>query len=383
MKNNNPLVELHEHGQSVWFDQMSRGLLASGELARMIREDGLRGVTSNPTIFEKAIGGSTDYDDHVRQLAAEGRSVEEVYESLVVDDIGKAADLFRPLYDESKGTDGFVSLEVSPALAEDTLGTGASAKSLHLALSRPNVMIKIPATLQGLPAIEEAIAGGINVNVTLIFSQDVYAQVAESYIRGLERRLAAGEDVTRVASVASFFVSRIDTAIDKQLEERIANAKTDEERTQLKSLLGKAAIANAKMAYVKFKEIFEGERFAKLRLAGAQVQRPLWASTGTKSKAYSDVLYVESLIGPDTVNTVPPETFNAFRDHGRVTRTLDAGIDEAREQLRQLEEIGISLDEVTKKLTIDGVKSFAESFTKLIAVIEERRNAEAQSATAD
>lgn len=379
----NPLVELHEHGQSVWFDQMSRGLLKSGELARMIREDGLRGVTSNPTIFEKAIGGSSDYDDAMRRLAAEGRSVEEVYESLVVDDIGKAADLFRPLYDESKGTDGFVSLEVSPTLAEDTLGTGVSAKSLHLALSRPNVMIKIPATPQGLPAIEEAITSGINVNVTLIFSQDVYAKVAESYIRGLERRHAAGEDVTQVASVASFFVSRIDTAIDKQLEERIANAKTDAERTRLKSLLGKAAIANAKMAYVRFKEIFEGERFASLRAAGAQVQRPLWASTGTKNKAYSDVLYVESLIGPDTVNTVPPETFDAFRDHGRVARTLDAGIDEAREQLRQLEEVGISLDEVTTKLTVDGVKSFAESFTKLIAVIEERRNAEARSVTAD
>jgi transaldolase/glucose-6-phosphate isomerase len=277
-----------------------------------------------------------------------------------------------PIYESSQGIDGYVSLEVSPALAHDTEGTIESAKELFALLKRPNVMIKIPATPEGLPAITEAIAAGINVNVTLIFSQQAYIEVAEAYIRGLEQRVERGEPVDRIASVASFFVSRIDSAVDKLLEERIAKAD-GEERTQLQSLLGKAAIANAKLAYQKYKEIFEGERFAALKAKGAQPQRQLWASTGTKNPNYSDVLYVESLIGRDTVNTVPPDTLNAFRDHGRVRPTLEENVDEAREQLRQLAEVGISLDDVTTKLTADGVKSFADSFDKLTAVIKERR----------
>lgn len=375
----NPLTELHKYGQSVWFDQMRRSLLTGGELKRMIDEDDLRGVTSNPTIFEKAIGGSTDYDEALGQLAREGASVSDIYEALVVDDIGRAADLFLPVYRKTEGVDGYISLEVSPALAHDTEGTIASVKSLFARLSRPNVMIKIPATPGGLPAIEEAIAAGVNVNVTLIFAQDVYADVAEAYIRGLERRMGAGQPVDRIASVASFFVSRIDTAVDKQLEERIREAKTENERAGLESLLGKTAIANAKMAYQKYKEMFEGERFASLRTQGARPQRQLWASTGTKNPKFSDVLYVESLIGPETVNTVPPETLNAFRDHGRVRPTLEEGIEEARTALRQLTEVGISLETVTTKLTAEGVGSFAESFDKLVAVIKQRRDAVTQN----
>ncbi len=371
----NPLAQLNKLGQSVWFDQMRRSLLTGGELKRMIEEDGLRGVTSNPTIFEKAIGGSTDYDEALKKLATGGASVENIYEALVVEDIRHAADLFRDVYDESEEVDGYISLEVSPALAHDTAKTIESAKSLFKALDRPNVMIKIPATAKGLPAIEEVIACGINVNVTLIFSRDVYVEVAERYIRGLERRVERGESVERIASVASFFVSRIDAAVDKQLEARIAKAASDDEPKRLEALFGKAAIANAKLAYQKYKEIFEGERFAKLKAKGALAQRQLWASTGTKSPRYCDVLYVESLIGANTVNTLPPETLNAFRDHGRVSSTLEEGIDEAREQLRRLAEVGISLDEVTTKLTVEGVKSFADSFLSLVAVIEARRHA--------
>jgi len=370
----NPLTKLHNYGQSVWFDQMRRSLLKGGELGRMIEKDGLRGVTSNPTIFEKAIGGSADYDEALKELASSGASVEEIYASLVVEDIKGAADLFRPLYDESNAVDGYISLEVSPTLAHDTAGTIESAKKLFQALDRPNVMIKIPATPEGLPAIEEVIATGINVNVTLIFSQAVYVEVAESYIRGLERRVEKGESVDRIASVASFFVSRIDAAIDKQLGERIAKASSEDEKGRLRSLLGKAAVANAKLAYQKYKGIFEGARFAELKAQGAQAQRQLWASTGTKNPKYSDVLYVESLIGADTVNTVPPDTLNAFRDHGRVRATLEEDVEGAREYLRQLAEVGISLDSATKQLTTEGVKSFADSFTKLITVIEARRD---------
>src|SRR4051795_3089665 len=289
----NPLVELAKTGQSIWFDQMERRLVTSGDLKRMIDEDDLRGLTSNPTIFEKAIGGSDDYDEQLRNLAAQNKSREEIYDAITIEDIGNAADVFRPVYDKCKGNDGFCSLEVSPLFASDTAGTAAEAKRLFTTLNRPNVMIKIPATPEGIPAIEESVANGININITLIFSNDVYAQVMEAYIRGLERCAEAGQPIDKIRSVASFFVSRIDTKADNAME---AKGETE--------LLGKIAIANAKVAYQLWKTTFSSERFTKLKEKGAAVQRPLWASTGTKNKKYSDVLYIESLIAPQTVNTV-------------------------------------------------------------------------------
>ena len=364
---NNPLAELAKTGQSVWFDQMERKLLTTGKLAKMIREDDLRGLTSNPTIFEKAIGGSEDYDGQVGELASQGRSRDEIYDELVIDDIGKAADVFRPVWEKTHGDDGFVSLEVSPLLARDTAATVAEAKRLFERLGRRNVMIKIPATEEGIPAIEQTIANGINVNVTLIFSNDVYARVMEAYLRGLEQRVAKGLPVGDIASVASFFVSRIDSAADKQIE---ARRKDD---PSVSELLGKVAIANAKVAYQLFKDIFSSARFLKLRDAGARVQRPLWASTGTKNPAYSDVLYVETLIGPDTVNTLPPATYEAFRDHGRVIMTLADDVDGARRALETFAAKGFSLEEITRKLTVDGVKSFEDSFVQLMQTIEARR----------
>lgn len=360
----NPLAQLPKAGQSVWFDQMERKLVTTGKLQKMIDEDDLRGLTSNPTIFEKAIGGSEDYDAQLRMLASQGKSRDEIYDELVVEDITKAADVFRPVYDRTGGDDGYVSLEVSPLLADNTEHTVAEAKRLFAKVGRPNVMIKIPATPEGIPAIEQTIAAGINVNVTLIFSNEVYAQVIEAYLRGLEQRVARGESVGYLASVASFFVSRIDSAADKQIAEK---GGADE-------LLGKVAIANAKMAYQLFKQQFTSERFIKLRNAGARVQRPLWASTGTKNPKYSDVLYVESLIGPDTVNTVPPATYEAFRDHGKVQMTIEQDVDEARRVLETFEAKGFSLKAITEKLTDDGVASFEDSFKELMATIEARRD---------
>ncbi|HUP60515.1 MAG TPA: bifunctional transaldolase/phosoglucose isomerase [Thermoanaerobaculia bacterium] len=358
----NPLAELAKTGQSVWFDQMERKLIATGKLQRMIDEDDLRGLTSNPTIFEKAIGGSDDYDGQMRQLASQGKSRDEIYDELVIEDISKAADVFLPVYRRTTGGDGFVSLEVSPLLAQHTAETVAEAKRLFARLGRPNVMIKIPATPEGIPAIEEAIAAGINVNVTLIFSSDVYAQVIEAYLRGLERRVAQKLPVGDIASVASFFVSRIDTQAGKLLVNE-------------PELQGKIAIANAKMAYQLFKKIFSSERFLKLRDQGARPQRPLWASTGTKNKNYSDVMYIEALIGPDTVNTIPPATYDAFKDHGRVIMTLEQGVDEARRVLETFEAKGFSLGDITDKLTVEGVQSFGDSFVQLMATIEARRDA--------
>ncbi|PYQ30412.1 MAG: transaldolase [Acidobacteria bacterium] len=359
---NNPLAELAKTGQSVWFDQMERKLVTSGKLQRMIDEDDLRGLTSNPTIFEKAIGGSDDYDGQLRMLASQNKTREEIYDELTIEDIGKAADVFRPVYEKTKGGDGFASLEVSPLLARDTAGTAAEAKRLFARLGRPNVMIKIPATPEGIPAIEESIAAGVNINVTLIFSNDVYAQVIEAYLRGLERRVAQKLPVGDINSVASFFVSRIDTLADKELENE-------------PQLQGKIAIANAKLAYQLFQKIFGSERFLKLRDQGARVQRPLWASTGTKNPKYSDVMYIESLIGPDTVNTIPPATYDAFKDHGRVIMTLDQNVDEAKRVLDEFEAKGHSLKAITDKLTADGVKSFDESFAQLMSTIEARRDA--------
>jgi len=368
----NPLVELAKSGQSVWYDQMERKLVTTGKLKKMIEEDDLRGLTSNPTIFDKAIAGSDDYDAQLRELAAQNKTAVEIFDELALTDIAAAADTFRPVYDRCGGNDGFVSIEVSPLLARDTAGTIAEAKRLFGRLDRPNVMIKIPATPEGIPAIEESIANGININITLIFSNKVYADVIEAYIRGLERRAEAGQPIDKIRSVASFFVSRIDTAADKQIDAKLQSSGDKE----LESLLGKIAIANAKMAYQQFKEAFESDRFAKLRSKGAGVQRPLWASTGTKNPKYSDVLYIESLIARDTVNTVPPATYDAFKDHGKVQGySIEENLDDARDVLRKFEEKGFSLDAITQQLTVEGVKSFDGSFDSLMTTIEARRDA--------
>jgi len=361
-------------GQSIWYDNIRRAMLVSGDLQKKIDEDDLRGVTSNPTIFEKAITGSTDYDEQMRSLITAGKSVKEIYEALVIDDIGNAADILKPVYDKTDGVDGYISLEVNPRLAYDTAGTIAEADRLFKTLGRKNVMIKIPAAQEGLPAIEEAIYRGINVNVTMIFSIENYEQVAEAFIKGLERRDAEGKPVDHIASVASFFVSRVDSMIDTDLEFR-ARHTTGEEKAGLEALCGRAALANAKLAYARFKEIFYGDRFAALKAKGAQVQRQLWASTGTKNPKYSDVLYLDNMIGPDTVNTVPPATYTAFRDHGKVGLTLEQGLPECREVISKLGAIGIDLKEVTAKLQSDGLSSFVGSFDTLVESIESKRDA--------
>ncbi len=370
---NNPLLQLHDLGQSVWLDQLSRSLLTTGGLKRLIDEDGLRGVTSNPTIFQKAISGSQDYAEQLEKLARGGSDVSQIYQEIVLQDIGNAADVLRGVYDANDGADGFISLEVSPLLANDTKATIEEAKKLFAHLNRPNVMIKVPATPAGLPAIEELLFSGLNINITLIFAVDVYEQVAEAYIKGLERRVAAGQPVDRIASVASFFVSRIDSMVDKQLEQLAEKATDDQQQQRINALMGKTAIANAKLAYESFKHIFGGERFAKLKEKGAKVQRPLWASTSTKNPAYPDTMYLDTLIGPDTVNTVPPATLDAFRDHGTAQPTLDTGIEEAHHIFDELKAVGIDMTAVTTKLTEEGVSSFSESFDELFEVIEARR----------
>lgn len=372
---NNPLVELQKLGQSIWYDNIRRALIDTGDIERKISGDDLRGVTSNPAIFEKAIAGSTDYDDAMRRLIAEGKDVEDIYEDLVIEDIQRTADLLAQVYDRTGRIDGYVSLEVSPLLANDTESTVAEAKRLWAALGRKNVMIKIPATPAGIPAIEQAIAAGLNINVTLIFSQETYDQVAESYIRGLEKRAEAGEPIDHIASVASVFVSRIDTAIDNQLEFRIRRSSDDPEKGTLSALLGKSAIANAKLMYQRFKELFGSERFEKLRAKGAQAQRPLWASTGTKNPQYKDTYYVEELIGPDTVDTVPPATYTAFRDHGAIRASLEEDLQGARETIKRLGEIGIDLGAVTQQLQNEGVQAFEESFRNLMGSISSKQAA--------
>lgn len=371
----NPLIEIMKLGQSIWYDNIRRAMLVSGDLQKKIEEDDLRGVTSNPTIFEKAITGSNDYDEQLRQLVQAGKSVPEIYEDLVVEDIGKAADILQPVYDKTDGVDGYISLEVDPGFAYKTQETIDEADRLFHRLGRKNVMIKIPAAQEGLPAIEESIYRGININVTMIFSIENYEQVAEAFIRGLERRAAEGKSVDHIASVASFFVSRVDTAIDTDLEYKARHAATPEEKARLENLMGRAAVANAKLAYVKYKEIFHGERFAPLKAKGAQVQRQLWASTGTKNPKYSDVLYVDNLIGPETVNTVPPATYTGIRDHGKVALTLEENLDECRALVSELGEIGIDLKAVTEKLQKDGLSSFVTSFDTLAESIESKRDA--------
>src|SRR5665213_1158597 len=357
------LRELANVGQSVWLDNIRRSMFASGELQRLI-DLGLRGMTSNPTIFEKAIGSGSDYDEQLAGLV-EQTDPTTVFEALAIRDIRSACDLFRPVWEATKGLDGYVSLEVSPTLAHDTQGTIDAAKRLWGEVDRPNVMIKIPGTAEGMPAIKATIAAGINVNVTLLFSVDRYESAANAYIDGLAERAAKGEPVDRIASVASFFVSRIDTAIDKQLQPRIDKGE------HLEQLLGKAAIANTKIAYQRFQKLFGGDRFGALRAKGAHVQRPLWASTSTKNPAYSDLMYVESLVGRDTVNTVPPNTLEALLDHGSVRAdTVTADLDAARATIDALAQAQISLYDVTEELVTEGVKSFAASFDAMLAAIQ-------------
>lgn len=354
-----------EQKQSPWLDFIRRNTLLDGTLARYIEQDGIRGVTANPTIFEKAIGAGDDYDAQIASLVRQGVAPGDIFEHIAVQDIQQAADILRPVYDSSEGGDGFVSIEVSPEKAFRTADTIEEAKRWWSLIQRPNLMVKIPATEEGLPAIEECVAAGLNINITLIFSVDFYERVIEAYIRGIERRVEAGEDVRSSASVASFFVSRVDTSVDKLLDERIAAAGSDAERERLRGLLGKAAVANAKVAYQRFLRAFGTERFKKLAARGARVQRPLWASTGTKNPAYSDVLYIDELIGPDTVNTMPPATIDAFRDHGNVRRTIDQGVDEAERLLAELERTGISMQSVTDGLQQEGVEAFSKSFAAI------------------
>ena len=368
----NPMQEAQQLGQSIWYDNISRGMLASGEMQRLI-DLGITGVTSNPTIFEKAIAGGNDYDDALALLSGTDRGVSAIYEALAVEDIKAAADLLRPVYDRTDGADGYVSLEVSPTLAHDTMGTVAEARRLFTELDRPNVMIKVPATPAGADAVQVLISNGINVNVTLIFSIGAYEAVMEAYVAGLEARAGRGEDVSKVASVASFFVSRIDTLVDSFLEQQIQMG-----RQEVKGLKGRAAVANAIVAYQHFKAIFEDERFKALKAKGARVQRPLWASTSTKNPEYPDLLYVEPLVGPNTVNTMPPVTVAALLDHGKLEATIDDEVDGAMDCLDELAGAGVGMDEVTQKLLEDGVASFAESYKNMLANIEEKRRSLAQ-----
>jgi transaldolase / glucose-6-phosphate isomerase len=370
----NPLRSLQNHGQAVWLDFLSRGFIATGGLKKLVDNDGLRGVTSNPSIFEQAIGHSDEYDGAIaRMLAAKDRAVGEIFEQLAVEDIKQATDVLRPVYDATRGADGYVSIEVSPYLAKDTEATITEAKRLWHEVDRKNLMIKVPATQQGLPAIRDLIAGGINVNITLLFAQQVYEQVVEAYLSGLEALAARNGDVSQIASVASFFVSRIDTAVDKLLDEKIAKANDPDEKARLNALKGKIAVANAKLAYQRYKRLFGGERWKALASKGAKTQRLLWASTGTKNKAYSDVLYIDELIGPDTVNTIPTATMDAFRDHGKLHDALDDNVADAQRVLGDLGRAGISLDAVTDKLIEDGVRLFADAADKLLAAVAQKR----------
>ncbi|WP_439370153.1 bifunctional transaldolase/phosoglucose isomerase [Bradyrhizobium sp. DASA03120] len=370
----NPVKELEKHGQAVWLDFLARGFIANGDLKRLIDTDGVKGVTSNPSIFEKAIGSSDEYDAPIGKALKRGdRTVADLFEAVAVEDIQNAADVLRPVYDRLKGGDGYVSLEVSPYLAMDTAGTVTEARRLWKDVGRKNLMVKVPATTEGLPAIETLIGDGISINITLLFSKAVYLEVAEAYLSGLEKYVAGGGDPSHVASVASFFVSRIDSVVDKQLDEKIARANDPSEKERLAALKGKVAIANAKLAYQDYKRLFSGPRWEKLAAKGAKPQRMLWASTGTKNKDYSDVLYVEELIGPDTINTVPPATLDAFRDHGKPRDSLEENVEDARRVLEELERSGISLDAITEELVRDGVKLFADAADKLYGAVAHKR----------
>ncbi len=364
----NPLLQLLDYGQSMWLDYIRRDLFTTGKLKQMIANDGLRGMTSNPSIFEKAIADSSLYDDFLLSLGKKGLKPIDVYEQIAIRDIQDAADTLKSVYQESNFHDGYVSLEVSPYLALKTQDTIEEARRLWKAVSRENVMIKVPGTAEGIPAIKQLIGEGININVTLLFAQEVYEKVAEAYIAGLEELAKRGGNLKKMAGVASFFISRIDTLVDSKLDEKI---KADPSQQSLyKSLQGKVAIANGKLTYQKYQKIFSGPRWEALASKGAQTQRVLWASTSTKNPAYRDVIYVEELIGPDTVNTMPPATVDAFRDHGKLRNSLTEDVAGAQKVMEDLAKAGISIKEVTDKLTTDGVKLFADAFDKLLAAVE-------------
>jgi transaldolase len=382
----NPLKELNACGQSVWNDFIQRSFVENGDLKKLVEEDGISGVTSNPTIFQKAISSSADYDDELRQYAGEGEDAEGIFKKFASKDIGMGADVLRPVYDRTSGQDGYISIEVSPDAAHDTQKTLDDAHFYWETINRPNIMIKVPATPEGMPAIEQLISEGINVNITLIFAVEVYEEVMEAYIRGLERRAENGGSIDRIASVASFFVSRVDTLVDKLLEEK-AEGADGATRDQLKQLEGKAAIANAKIAYELFEKVFGSDRFKALAAKGAHVQRPLWASTSTKNPNYEDTYYVTNLVGRDTVNTMPPETIDAVRDHGRIQcDTVVQGVDEAHRDIEALDKAGIKMTDVTSQLTREGVQKFADSLHGLFDTINgklaEIKQSDRQPATA-
>jgi transaldolase len=371
----NPLIRLKTQGQSVWYDNIDRTQLISGEFKRLLDEDGIVGVTANPTIFEKSISGGHAYDEQMKALISAGKSTNEIYEALVIQDIRTVADLLDPIYERTNALDGYVSLEVSPELAHDTQGTLNEVRRFWQTVDRPNLMIKIPATPAGIPAIEQALTEGINVNITLIFALANYTEVAEAYLSALENRNAEGRDISRIASVASFFVSRVDTLVDRLLAEKIQQSRDSAEQEHLQALEGKAAIANARLVYQEFKRLFQTPRFETLKHSGAHVQRPLWASTSTKNPAYRDVLYAEELIGPDTVDTMPLETIRNFRAHGNVARTVEHNPARAEAELAALESVGIHYDQVTRQLQDEGVQKFADSFHQLFAGLESKHRA--------
>lgn len=369
----NPLLGLQKLGQSVWLDYIRRNLISSGELQRLIDQDRLRGITSNPSIFEKAIAGSTDYADILDQLRARNLSAGEIFEQIAVRDIQDAADMLRPVYEATKRRDGYVSLEVSPTLARNTQATIEEARRLWKRVGRENIMIKVPGTEEGVPAVRQLISEGININITLLFAQEAYVKVAAAYMAGLEDRLRKGQDISKMASVASFFVSRIDTLVDTTIQNKLKTETDPQKKQLLNSLLGKVAIANAKEAYEKYQQMIAGERWKALAAKGAQTQRLLWASTSTKNPAYRDVLYIEELIGPDTVNTIPPATMDAFREHGRVASTIDADVDAAHKTMADLAKAGISMKQVTDQILEEGIKLFDDAFQKLLAAVEEKK----------
>ena len=371
----NPLQQLKNFGQSVWYDNIDRAQLVSGQFQDLLDNDGVVGVTANPTIFQKSVSHGSAYDEQMTQLIGEGKSVNEIYEAMIIQDVRTVADMLRPIYDRTNMADGYVSLEVSPELAHDTNATLAEVRRFWKLVDRPNLFIKIPATPEGIPAIQAALTEGININITLIFSIEAYRDVTEAYLNALEDRNASGKDISHIASVASFFVSRVDTLVDKMLDDKIKATGDSAEQQKFKMLQGKAAIANARLVYQDFKKIFSTPRFETLKHSGAHVQRPLWASTSTKNPAYRDVLYAEELIGPDTVDTMPLETIENFKDHGRAELTIENNIPQARAELEMLESVGISYDAVTQQLLDEGVQKFADSFHQLFQGIEEKKKA--------
>ncbi|MGZ3626803.1 MAG: transaldolase [Ktedonobacteraceae bacterium] len=369
----NPLLQLKTQGQSVWYDTVDRAQLDNGLFKRMLDEDGVAGVTSNPTIFQKSISHGDAYDEQITQLIRENKSTSEIYEALVIRDIRTVADMLLPIYVKANRQDGFVSLEVSPDLAHDSEATLNEARRFWKLVDRPNLMIKIPATPEGLPVVRQTLAEGMNINITLIFSIEDYREVAEAYISALEERNAEGKDISYIASVASFFVSRVDTLVDQLLESKMKATYDRSEQQKLKSLEGKAAIANARLVYQDFKHIFHSPRFEALKHSGAYVQRPLWASTSTKNPAYRDVLYAEELVGPDTVDTMPLETIENFRDHGKVRLSVEDDIQQAKDEFAELDKVGIHYDQITQQLQDEGVQKFADSFHELFKGIESKK----------